>query len=173
MHFHAIGFFRKEFVVVLIRVFVLGFASMAMICAADVELGELGVAGREAYAKHQRLFKDVVPRFEVETKVQVNSGIDALTHLVFFNGPVDIGGKLEIPIPFALNEHIFDFKQVEISGKELNGVTRVIVESTGSGNPVLGITAQRDNRIQIKVTSFMCAFNVPLKLVIEGKGTVE
>jgi hypothetical protein len=143
-------------------------------CFADeLDLDQLGVAGREAYEKHRRLFDDVVPNFNVETKVQVNSGVKALTHLVFFEQTTPIDGKLEVPIPFALNEHIFDFKQVEIIGQGLNGVTRVIVESTGTGNPVLGITAQREKRIQIKVNSFMCALNVPLKLIVKGQGTVE
>jgi agarase len=145
----------------------------ATVHAAEIHPAELGVAGREAYEKHRRLFKEVVPGFEVETKVQVNSGLNALTRLVFFEGPTPINGKLAIPIPFELNEHIFDFKQVEISGQGLDGVTRVLVESTGSGNPVLGITAQREKLIQIKVTSFMCALNVPLRLIIEGHGTVE
>ncbi|MDF7825161.1 hypothetical protein P4B35_14150 [Pontiellaceae bacterium B12227] len=141
--------------------------------AAELNLEQLGVAGQEAYAKHQRLFEEVVPNFDVKTKVQVNSGVKALTHVPFFKGPVEVNGKLEVPIPFELNEHIFDFKQVELIGQNLNGVTKVLVTSVGAGNPVLGITAQREKSIQIKVTSFMCALNVPLTLVIEGQGTIE
>ncbi len=154
-------------------VLTVGLCTGAICLAAELDVGQLGVAGKEAYEKHQRLFDEVVPEFKVETKVQVNSGVKALTHLVFFEKTTPINGKLAVPIPFALNEHIFDFKQVEIIGRGLNGVTRVIVESIGSGNPVLGITAQREKRVQIKVNSFMCALNVPLKLIIEGRGTVE
>ncbi len=157
---------------VLIRVLLIGLL-VAVQLRADMNMDELGIAGREAYAKHQRLFNEVVPHFKVETKVQVNSGLKALTHLTFFEQSTPIKGKTAIPIPIELNEHIFDFNQVEILGKGLDGVTRVMVESTGAGNPVLGITAQRPERIQIKVTSFMCALNVPLKLVIEGQGTIE
>lgn len=147
---------------------------MASICfGAEVDPQALGVAGSEAYAKHQRLFVDVVPQFKVQTKTQVNSGMDALTHLVFFDTPTEVNGRLEVPIPFALNEFIFDFVSVEILGQGMNGVTKVIVDSGGGGNPVLGITAQREKMVQIKVNSFMCALNVPLKLVIEGSGTVE
>ncbi|VGO17451.1 Beta-porphyranase A [Pontiella desulfatans] len=141
--------------------------------AAEFDPNQLGVAGREAYAKHQRLFNEVVPKHKVQTKVQVNSGLDALTHVTFYEKSTPINGRIEVPIPFELNEHIFDFKQVEILGSGLKGVTKVLVESTGAGNPVLGITAQREKSIQIKVTSFMCALNVPLKLIIEGQGTVE
>ena len=141
--------------------------------AVEVDLEALGVAGREAYAKHQRLLKDVVPKHPSKTKVQVNSGLEALTHVSFFEEPTAVDGSLEIPIPFELNEHIFDFVQVEILGTGLDGVKRVIVDSGGGGNPVLGITAQRPKVIQIKVASFMCALNKPLKLVISGQGTVE
>lgn len=158
---------------VLMRILVVFLAMVTLSFGSEINMDQLGVAGREAYAKYQRLFEEVVPKFKVETKVQVNSGLDALTHLTFFDGPAEVNGKLEVPIPYELNEHIFDFKQVEILGKGLNGVTRVLVISNGSGNPVLGITAQREGRIQIKVNSFMCALNVPLKLIIEGAGTVE
>ncbi|QBG47123.1 hypothetical protein EGM51_06830 [Verrucomicrobia bacterium S94] len=141
--------------------------------AAEIDLEQLGPAGKAAYEKHRRLFKDVVPKYDVTTKIQVNSGVKALTHLPFYEGPTEINGVLQVPIPQELNEHIFDFKQVEILGKNLDGVTKVKVISVGSGNPVLGITAQREKLIQIKVTSFMCALNVPLTLEIEGSGTVE
>jgi agarase len=154
-----------------------GFAGMAgwALCCAAWAAGpdDLGPAGRAAYEKHQRLFKDVVPNHSVQTKVQVNSGLEALTHVTFYEQSTPINGKVEVPIPFGLNEHLFDFKQVEILGSGLDGVTRVIVDSGGGGNPVLGLTAQRENRIQIKVNSFRCALNVPIRLVIEGQGTIE
>ena len=159
---------------VLIRVAGAVLAATVLGCtAAEINLEQLGPAGKAAYEKHQRLFNEVVPHYQVETKVQVNSGLKALTHVPFFKGPAEVNGKLEVPIPFELNEYIFDFKQVEILGHGLDGVTKVKVISVGAGNPVLGITAQREKSIQIKVTSFMCALNVPLTLVIEGQGTVD
>lgn len=153
-----------------------GVAVWAISCAVlggQVDLDSLGSAGQAAYAKHRRLFDEVVPKYNVQTKEQVNSGLNALTHLPFYEQSTPINGRVEVPIPFELNEHIFDFKQVEILGSGLDGVTRVIVDSGKAGNPVLGITAQREGRIQIKVSSFMCALNVPLKLIIEGQGTLE
>jgi hypothetical protein len=168
----VVDIFLKGYVMVLIRLLMAASAVSAICIAGDVDLKSLGVAGREAHAKHQRLVNEVVPQHKVQTKTQVNSGIEALTHVTFFDGSTPVNGRLEVPIPFELNEHIFDFKQVEILGAGLDGVTRVIVDSGGGGNPVLGITAQRDTRIQIKVNSFMCALNVPLKLIIEGQGTV-
>lgn len=141
--------------------------------AAEVDMDALGIAGREAYGKYQRLFNEVVPAFKSTTKIQVNSGVEALTKVIFWDTSAQVNGRLEIPIPYALNEHIFDFTKVELVGSGLDQVTRVIVDSGGGGNPVLGITSQRENSIQIKVNSFMCALNKPLKLVIEGQGAID
>lgn len=158
---------KRFFVLINVSVLI-GLAS----AATPVDMESLGKAGREAYAKHQRLFNDVVPNYPVETKVQVNSGLKALTQLAFFKGPLPIDGTAEIAMPFELNEHLFDFVLLELTGRGMDGITRVVVDSGGGGNPVLGIVSQQKERVQIKVTSFMCAVNVPLTLRVEGRGAV-
>ena len=64
--------------------------------AEGLEPAALNAAGRKAYEKHHRFFTGIVPRFQVETKRQVNAGYQALTRLVFFTGPAVNSEKIRL-----------------------------------------------------------------------------
>ena len=55
--------------------------------------------------------------------------------------------------------------------ENLKNIEKIVVDS-GGGNPVLVITSQTENLIQIKVSSLMLLQN-PLYLVFEGNGLIE
>lgn len=144
-----------------------------LVACADFDPGQLGIAGHRAYEKHIRFFDEIVHHYPVQTKRQVNAGYRALTHLTFFTGPVSIDGRRSIPVPFELNDYVFDFRTLEITGVGLGGVTKIFVDGGDDGNSVVVITTQQNERIAIRISSFMVAMNRPFSLVLEGNGIVE
>ena len=148
-------------------------ALLCAISAAQTDgMDPLGPAGRKAYDLHRRFFEEIVPKYSVQTKTQVNAGFETLTHLTFFDQPAPIPGRLLIPVPRDLNDYIFDFRTIEISGSELTGVTRIAaVGESASG--VVVITSQQDRLIQITASSVVTDMGRPFSLVLEGAGTVE
>ena len=140
---------------------------------AEFDFSDIGTVGKKAYDKHQKLIHTILPTYNIKLKKQVNSGIEALTHLTFFNDKININGKSSVAIPHELNPYIFDFKSLEVIGKNLKNIEKIVVDSGGGGNPVLVITSQTENLIQIKVSSFRCSLQNPLYLVFEGNGLIE
>lgn len=132
----------------------------------------LGPAGEKALTLHHRFFCEIVPNYPVQTKTQVNAGFETLTHLTFFDQTVSIQGRLAIPVPFELNDYIFDFRTIEISGSGLSKVTRIAADGEASSGVVV-VTSQQERLIQITASSVMASMDRPFSLVLEGAGTVE
>ena len=50
---------------------------------AEFDFSDIGTVGKKAYDKHQKLIHTILPTYNIKLKKQVNSGIEALTHLTF------------------------------------------------------------------------------------------
>jgi agarase len=136
------------------------------------EVSTPGLAGERALELHQRFFGEIVKNYPVETKTQANAGFKTLTHLTFFDEPASINGRLVIPVPFELNDYIFDFRTIEITGSGLEHVTRITASGEGVGGVVV-VASQQDQKIQITASSVMASMDRPFSLVLEGEGTVD
>ncbi len=150
----------------------LAVALCGRLAGETAEGARLGPAGERARELHHRFFQEVVQKYPVQTKTQVNAGFKTLTHLTFFDQTVPIRGRLDIPVPQELNDYLFDFRTIEISGTGLEKVTRISAAGeTASG--VVVITSQQDRLIQITASSVVTDMGRPFSLVLEGAGTVE
>ena len=149
-----------------------GFLGLPMHGVVAVESDSLGAAGRKAYEQHHYFFNEIVPSYPVETKVQVNAGFKALTHLTFSDESFVVEGAYEVPVPVALNPYIFDFRTIEIVGSGLKKISRISADSDQSSGVVV-ITSQQDKRIQITASSVMADMGNPFSLMLEGEGRVD
>lgn len=156
----------------LLALSLLGGASIPLYGVEVVNTDSLGPAGRKAYELHQCFFNKIVPAYPVKTKVQVNAGYKALTHLTFSDEPFEVEGRYEVPIPVELNPYIFDFRTIEIVGSGLKNISRITADSDQSSGVVV-ITSQQDKFIQITASSVMADMGNPFSLMLEGEGWID